>query len=666
MTQSGAPKKRQSHFFDLENPEEASKRVRERWGPSPHAKRLMRLWRAACVLIVTALALAIWAATFLHNQRFVHHYSYVEADGVQLDTYACDVWIVPADAPTVTVEFIGNRFLSRVTPAVNGVDSFVLRQAKFHNLDGCFKAPYVDCSRRCLITIGVSPGAANASFDVFQDPSDTKSFPNLYVKRGARLGTLRVGDWFAKVPSMSVYLRPGALVGQLTTALVDGFVYYEGSSVGADGIVPQLFEDCSHEGWELAQPDRERLMSTYGARYGDSDSDAEAFFTFDMTGGPGTPSLRFLYATNLAHLALMPSDLRLVSGGLIEPFILQEQIRMRHSGCNASRTKDPLPGPDEMFSQLETAGFNTTALPARTSAAQSYARAAFKELEHALHSRGEADTTQLRGSLILLGNEVDYWGNPTMFVFQRAAGEELLLRRWRPTSERKALLTAAILAAIFGVVCGSAATYLLFRLLHVLARDAYRSKCRQALLQAQRAGMPGHLASELVNGIGEDLRPPHPSPSLVLYSIFTVIDDLIIRPLRLRVAARNSVRGFCSDRVQLCCPGGVYGATAASATSISTASSARRLVPEELSDGQPSQIAIRRAHSRPFATLDAFMAQYSLYCLEKDIEPLLLDEVLKEIKSARVGLAVHQYTARQVRCRRGGRARKFDDVRLLR
>ena len=192
----------------------------------------------------------------------------------------------------------------------------------------------------------------------------------------------------------------------------------------------------------------------------------------------------------------------------------------------------------------------------------------------------------------------------------------------------------------------------------------------------------------------------------MLYSIFTVIDDLIIRPLRLRVAARNSVRGFCSDRVQLCCPGGVYGATAASATSISTASSARRLVPEELSDGQPSQIAIRRAHSRPFATLDAFMAQYSLYCLEKDIEPLLLDEVtrtralastltsscllrrlqlsiagrvvslpsasvsrsqvLKEIKSARVGLAVHQYTARQVRCRRGGRARKFDDVRLLR
>ena len=123
-------------------------------------------------------------------------------------------------------------FISRVTPATHEGDSSVLRQALIHNLDGCTIIPYDDCSRRCLITVGVPPGAAGASFDIFQDALDTNSYPLLIVETGTRLGRLRVGDWFARAPSMSVFVQPAAYVGSLSTTLVAGNLRTEGAFTG--------------------------------------------------------------------------------------------------------------------------------------------------------------------------------------------------------------------------------------------------------------------------------------------------------------------------------------------------------------------------------------------------------------------------------------------------
>jgi len=284
----------------------------------------------------------------------------------------------------------------------------------------------------------------------------------------------------------------------------------------------------------------------------------------------------------------------------------------------------------------------------RAAAAQEYARAAFEELSYALRSGGRFDTRELRGNLVLLGDEIDAWGLPTMYVFQRSFGDEFLLRKWQHASERDALITAAILAAIFGLVCGLGATYLVLRVFHFIAREIYRTKRRQALLQAQRAGMPKHMMPKLLEAIGETLRPPHQTPSLVLYSFFTLIDDLLVRPLRQRLNGRSSIRDFCSVRVQISRPGGVYGRVPSFGTSAATPSSVRAMALEQGSDDLPSRTAIKEAYNKPLATLDEFMAQYSLYCLENDVEPLLLDEVMKEIKSPRIGLAVHQYTSRQI------------------
>jgi len=166
------------------------------------------------------------------------------------------------------------------------------------------------------------------------------------------------------------------------------------------------------------------------------------------------------------------------------------QVHMLNGGCNVWSARHPLPGPDEIFSQLDTVGFNTTALSPRAAAAQEYARAAFEELSYALRSGGRFDTRELRGNLVLLGDEIDAWGLPTMYVFQRSFGDEFLLRKWQHASERDALITAAILAAIFGLVCGLGATYLVLRVFHFIAREIYRTKRRQALLQVWHILLP--------------------------------------------------------------------------------------------------------------------------------------------------------------------------------
>lgn len=105
-----------------------------------------------------------------------------------------------------------------------------------------------------------------------------------------------------------------------------------------DGSAALLFQRRDKpSGWRLAQPDAARLMQSYGAEYGDRGSEGTAFLTIDVQGGPGTPRLRFVYSTSRAYLALMPSDLRLVSLGLMEPELIREQVRQRRkcSTCSA-------------------------------------------------------------------------------------------------------------------------------------------------------------------------------------------------------------------------------------------------------------------------------------------------------------------------------------------
>jgi hypothetical protein len=108
-----------------------------------------------------------------------------------------------------------------------------------------------------------------------------------------------------------------------------GLSPFAADALAEDGSAAQLFQRADKPpGWRMAQPDAARLMEAYGALYGDRGSDGgTAFITVDVRGGPGTPRLRFVYASSRAYLALMPSDLRLLSLGLMEPKIIQERVR---------------------------------------------------------------------------------------------------------------------------------------------------------------------------------------------------------------------------------------------------------------------------------------------------------------------------------------------------
>jgi hypothetical protein len=89
------------------------------WGPSPGAKLMMRIWRAACVLLVTGLCMAAWAAATASNQPKRYSYSYDAGAGLELNIYGCDIRVIPSDTPSLTVDFIsgcGRRQRRSVTP----------------------------------------------------------------------------------------------------------------------------------------------------------------------------------------------------------------------------------------------------------------------------------------------------------------------------------------------------------------------------------------------------------------------------------------------------------------------------------------------------------------------------------------------------------------------
>ena len=48
---------------------------------------------------------------------------------------------------------------------------------------------------------------------------------------------------------------------------------------------------------------------------------------------PGVPRLKFVYVTEPAFVALLPSDLLLLSAGLLGADVLQERVRLLNTAC---------------------------------------------------------------------------------------------------------------------------------------------------------------------------------------------------------------------------------------------------------------------------------------------------------------------------------------------
>jgi len=147
-------------------------------GPSRSVKTLQRCWRLICALAMGGLTLLIWAALTARNERAAYTWRYSESVGVELNIYGCDVRLVAADSPTLVLEYVRGQVVTSQIPLSGQSNSRVLSSAKLFNLDGCAIVPYDECSRRCLITVGVTPAASGATFTVSQDATD-EEFPTV-------------------------------------------------------------------------------------------------------------------------------------------------------------------------------------------------------------------------------------------------------------------------------------------------------------------------------------------------------------------------------------------------------------------------------------------------------------------------------------------------------
>ena len=57
------------------------------------------------------------------------------------------------------------------------------------------------------------------------------------------------------------------------------------------------------------------------------------------------PRLKFVYVTEPAFVALLPSDLLLLSAGLLSADVLQERVRLLNTACRTTPPVHPPPNP---------------------------------------------------------------------------------------------------------------------------------------------------------------------------------------------------------------------------------------------------------------------------------------------------------------------------------
>mmetsp|Transcript_32452 Transcript_32452/g.103487 ORF Transcript_32452/g.103487 Transcript_32452/m.103487 type:complete len:161 (-) Transcript_32452:134-616(-) len=79
----------------------------------------MRTWHSLCALLVTGLCMAAWAVVTSSNEPKRYTYSYDEGAGLELNTYGCDIRMLPSDTPSLSVDFIsgcGARTARSVPP----------------------------------------------------------------------------------------------------------------------------------------------------------------------------------------------------------------------------------------------------------------------------------------------------------------------------------------------------------------------------------------------------------------------------------------------------------------------------------------------------------------------------------------------------------------------
>ncbi len=187
-------------------------------------RRIVRTTAFIVALLILWVAYLIFCLPYL---TFAETRAYEPADGLWITTDGCDIEFRPGFAAEVEYRVWSSGISIKWKNGISGRAYDVSAS----NKAGCERTPLRECRTACTMLVTVPPAASAATFRLRQVGGDS-GWPVIRVLPGTVLGSVRVGEWYARLPTASVDIED-ATVGSLQAYLSSGRLDVRNSTVGS-------------------------------------------------------------------------------------------------------------------------------------------------------------------------------------------------------------------------------------------------------------------------------------------------------------------------------------------------------------------------------------------------------------------------------------------------
>ena len=288
----------------------------ERWHKRLAAKRAAeaavrgrrRCVRTLALLLYLGAAYGAWCLAALPFTHIEDVRPYDPALGLTLQASSCDVELRGGAEATVAYRALWRAYERRWGMVR---DDGTVGDAYFGNNAGaCADAATRSCRATCLVTVTVPDAAADATFQIDQPSDDGATAPVVTVAGGTTVGTLSVGAWWKKAPTLSIRIEAEASVGTLSARLLAGDVSAVNATIGDVAVqadeggsiyLLDLHETSTDVTVNWRQPSN-RLCLTTDLGYNDGaflSSGADPLAMCDIRGDPPASTYHYLLTSLL-------------------------------------------------------------------------------------------------------------------------------------------------------------------------------------------------------------------------------------------------------------------------------------------------------------------------------------------------------------------------------
>ena len=288
----------------------------ERWHKRLAAKRAAeaavrcrrRCVRTVALLLYLGAAYGAWCLAALPFTHIEDVRPYDPALGLTLQASSCDVELRGGGEATVAYRALWRAYERRWGMVR---DDGTVGDAYFGNNAGaCADAATRSCRATCLVTVTVPDAAADATFQIDQPSDDGATAPVVTVAGGTTVGTLSVGAWWKKAPTLSIRIEAEASVGTLSARLLAGDVSAVNATIGDVAVqadeggsiyLLDLHETSTDVTVNWRQPSN-RLCLTTDLGYNDGaflSSGADPLAMCDIRGDPPASTYHYLLTSLL-------------------------------------------------------------------------------------------------------------------------------------------------------------------------------------------------------------------------------------------------------------------------------------------------------------------------------------------------------------------------------